>query len=329
MYHPYHYCQVLKRVNTQLKSKGFKENQYDTGKITLNYAEGPDNEKPLILIPGQAGTWQSYQKVMGPLSETFKVYAVDVRGHGGSTWTTGEYNFDSIGEDFTSFIEGVVQKPAVISGNSSGGLIALWMAANKPDLVDRIVLEDAPLFSADWPRIKSEFVYEVLDKTAMYLGAEGGPDYEGLLRSIQRPTPDGKVKALPGWLVGSMVWLIKRYEKPGEPLDVPILPSRMRQLLLTFSTFDPDFSRSWVDGRIYEGLNHEEALSWVSCPVLIIHADWYRVEKGLVGAMDDDDAKHALEIAPHAEYVRLNTRHVTHSGAPEKFIKLLRKFAFD
>ena len=318
---------MLKNLNTQLTSKEFKENQYNTGKITLNYAEGPDNRQPLILIPGQAGTWQSYEKVMGPLSESFKVYAVDVRGHGGSTWTTGEYNFKCIGEDFTSFIEGVVQRPVIISGNSSGGLIALWLAANKPDLVERIVLEDAPLFSADWPRIKSEFVYEVLDKTATYLGAEGGPDYEGLLKSIQRPTPDGKVKALPSWVVGSMVWLIKRYEKPGEPLDIPWLPSRMRQLLRTFSTFDPDFSRSWVDGRIYEGLNHEEALSRVSCPVLIIHADWYRVEKGLVGAMDDDDAKHAMELAPHAEYVRLQTRHVTHSGAPEQFIELIRKFA--
>lgn len=314
-------------MTNQDKPQRFTQKQFDTGKVTLNYAEGPDNEQPLILIPGQAGTWQSYEKVMGPLSEIFKVYAVDVRGHGGSTWTTGEYTFNNIGEDFTSFIEEVVQRPAIVSGNSSGGLIALWLAANKPELVDRIVLEDAPLFSADWPRIKSEFVYEVLDKTATHLGHEDGPDYEGFLKSIQRPTEDGKVKELPGWLVGAMVWLIKRYEKPGEPLDIPWLPKRMRQLIGTISTFDPDFSRSWVDGRIYEGLNHEEALSRVKCPVLIIHADWYRTEKGLVGAMDDEDAKRALELAPHADYVRLNSRHVTHSGAPERFVELVKNFA--
>jgi len=292
----------------------------------LNYAEGPDNGQPLVLIPGQAGTWQSYQKVLGPLSESFKVYAVDVRGHGGSTWTTGEYTFNNIGEDFASFIEGVVKKPAIISGNSSGGLIALWLAANRPEMVDRIVLEDAPLFSADWPRIKSEFVYEVLDKTATYLGAEGGPDYEGFLGSIQRPTEDVKVKELPGWLLSVMIWLIKRYEKPGEPLDIPWLPGRMRQLIMTISLFDPDFSRSWVDGRIYEGLNHEEALSRVKCPVLFIHADWYRTEKGLVGAMDDDDVRHALELVPHAEYVRLETSHVTHSAMPVRFVELVKGF---
>ncbi len=81
-----------------------------------------------------------------------------------------------------------------------------------------------------------------------------------------------------------------------------------------------------VNGRIYEGLNHEEALSRVKCPVLIIHADWFRSEKGLVGAIDDD-AKHALEMAPHAEYVRLYSKHVTHSGAPARFMELVKNFA--
>ena len=315
------------KVLYQVKPRMFEENQFDTGQIMLNYVEGPNNGKPLVLIPGQAGTWRSYSKVLGALSEVFKVYAVDVRGHGGSTWTPGEYTFNIIGEDFTAFLEKVVERPAIVSGNSSGGLIALWLAANKPELVDRVVLEDAPLFSADWPRIKSEFVYEVLDKTATYLGAEGGPDYEGFLRSIQRPTEDGGVKSLPGWLLSVMVWLIKRYEKPGEPLDIPWLPGRLRQLIMTISLFDPDFSRSWVDGRIYEGLNHGDALARVECPVLLIHADWYRTEKGLVGAMDDNDAKQAIGLVPHAEYVRLNSRHVTHSGAPIRFVELVKNFA--
>ncbi|MBN1683063.1 alpha/beta hydrolase [Candidatus Bathyarchaeota archaeon] len=292
----------------------------------MNYVEGPDDDQPIILIPGQGGTWESYNKVLKPLSERYKVYAVDVRGHGKSSWTTGEYNFNNIGEDFIAFIEKIVQKPVIVSGNSSGGLIALWLSVNKPELVKGIVLEDAPLFSADWPRIKSEFVYDVLDKTATYLGDEKGPDYEGFLKSIKRPTEDGKYREVPGWMINIFVWIIKRFEKPGKPLDIPFLPSNIRDMLRTLSTFDPDFSRSWVDGRIYEGLNHEDALSRVKCPILIIHADWYRTEKGLVGAMDDNDATHALELAPHAEYVRLKTVHQTHSGTPDKFVELINNF---
>ncbi len=305
---------------------GFKEKQYEVNGITLNYVEGPENGEPLILIPGQAGTWISYEKVLVPLSKTNKVYAVDIRGHGGSSWTTGEYNFNLIGEDLTVFLSEVVSRPAVISGNSSGGLIALWLAVERPELIRGIVMEDAPLFSADWPRIKSEFVYEVLDKTATYLGAEGGPDFRGLFESIHRPTPDGKFRAIPKWMIDGLMWLIKRYEKPGEPIDIPWMPRRMKLFFKLTSTFDPDFSRAWVDGRIYEGLNHEDALRRLKHPALIIHADWYRTEKGLVGAMDDDDAKRALELAPHTQYVRLNTRHVTHSGSPKEYVRIVSGF---
>lgn len=44
-------------------------------------------------------------------------------------------------------------------------------------------------------------------------------------------------------------------------------------------------------------------------------------------AMDDEDAEHARELVPQAEYIRLHTRHVTHSVAPEKFIQRVRRFA--
>jgi pimeloyl-ACP methyl ester carboxylesterase len=303
-----------------------KEQKFKTEGVTLNYVEGPDTGLPLILLPGQAGTWQSYEKVLLPLSENYRVFAIDIRGHGGSSWTTGEYNFNLIGNDLVSFIDEVVGEPTVISGNSSGGLIALWLAVNLPQMVKGIVLEDAPLFSADWPRIKDEFVYEVLDKTARHLGGEEGPDYRGFFGSIERPKKDGGVKKLPRWIIEVLGWIIDRYEVPGEPLDIPWLPGRMRQLLRLTSTFDPDFSRAWVDGRIYEGLNHEEALRKVRCPMLIIHADWFRSEKGLVGAMDDDDAVRAQELAPHARYFRVRTGHVFHSEAPEDFVRLLDEF---
>ncbi len=125
-----------------------------------------------------------------------------------------------------------------------------------------------------------------------------------------------------------LVWLIKRYEKPSKPVDIPWMPGRMRLFFSSISSFDPDFSRSWVYRRIYEGLNSENALLRVRCPVLIICADWFRTEKGLVGAMDDKDAKHAEELVPHAEYVRIRTRHVTHLRAPSKFVELITKFAY-
>lgn len=82
-----------------------------------------------------------------------------------------------------------------------------------------------------------------------------------------------------------------------------------------------DSSQAWVDDRIHEGLNPAEALSPVKSPVLIIHADWHRTDKGLVGAMDDDDAQRAKALVPHAEYLRIMASHVTHAATPELFTR--------
>ncbi|MFW9814233.1 MAG: alpha/beta fold hydrolase, partial [Candidatus Thorarchaeota archaeon] len=116
-----------------------EEKRFNTGEIEINYAVAPDNGPSLVLIPGQGADWKNYQKVLSLLSSDYHVYAVDVRGHGKSDWATGDYSFTSIGRDMTAFLESVVQEPAIISGNSSGGLIALWLAANRPDLIKAIV----------------------------------------------------------------------------------------------------------------------------------------------------------------------------------------------
>jgi pimeloyl-ACP methyl ester carboxylesterase len=47
----------------------------------------------------------------------------------------------------------VIGEPVYVTGNSSGKLLAVWLAANRPDLVKAVVLEDPPLFSSDYPEI--------------------------------------------------------------------------------------------------------------------------------------------------------------------------------
>jgi pimeloyl-ACP methyl ester carboxylesterase len=54
-----------------------------------------------------------------------------------------------IGNDLVNFIETVIGEPVYVTGNSSGGLLTVWLAANRPDLVKAVVLEDPPLFSSE------------------------------------------------------------------------------------------------------------------------------------------------------------------------------------
>ena len=307
-----------------------EEKRFNTGELEINYAAGPRNGPSLVLIPGQGADWTNYKKVLPLLSDNYQVYAIDVRGHGKSDWATGDYSFASIGRDMTAFLEEVVQEPAVISGNSSGGLIALWLAANKPSLVRGIIMEDPPLFSADWPRIKEDsYVYYVLQVTVeMSKELNESRSISRLARTfvkIRRPLPDGKIRSIPRSAAYFFAFLIRASQKLRG--GNPSLPGGFGRITDLLVNFDADFSQAWVDGRIYEGLDHEDALRRAGCPMILLHANWVRhPDYGLVGAMDDEDAARAREIAPDMLFKRIDSEHVIHSYNPELFVSVVDEF---
>jgi len=157
-----------------LAGAGFVHALVDVGEgVTLSVVQGPRRGRPpLLLLPAQMGTWHSWALVLEPLSAAFDVDVIELRGHGASTWTTGRYDWNTVAGDVVRYIEAVVQRPAFIAGNSSGGIVALWCAANAPEAVAGIVLEDAPVFSVEWPRFRDRdrFVFNGLVAIADALG---------------------------------------------------------------------------------------------------------------------------------------------------------------
>lgn len=53
-----------------------------------------------------------------------------------------------LADDAAAFVDEVVGAPVVVTGHSMGGMVAQWLAARRPDLVDRLVLT-ASLARAD------------------------------------------------------------------------------------------------------------------------------------------------------------------------------------
>lgn len=321
-------------MDRKFKDAGFSEQRFNTGEINLNYVVGPDHGPALVFIPAQMDMWESHQKIMLPLAQHFQVFVIDVRGHGKSDWTTGDYSWASIGRDMTAFMERVVQRPAILSGNSSGGLIALWTAANLPALVSGIILEDAPVFSTEWPRFRDQdrWVYQGLQHFVERLGDIHHRDLADYLREPMPVNGGERESRLPDWIINIMSGIAHRYEQahPGQPVDIGWFPFFLRTGLKSLSMFDPDFSRAFVDGRFYEGLeDHAETLRCVHCPMLVLHGDWFRHPKyGLVGAMDDKDAARIQELVPQAQYRKITgANHVPHMFKPAEFIELVKAFA--
>ena len=316
--------------NRKLITAGFSEKTYDTGTVKLNFVVGPDNGPSLLLIPAQIGIWESYKKVLLPLSKFFQVYAIDVRGHGKSSWTPGYYSWKIIGEDIKLFIENVIKQKVIISGNSSGGIIALWCAANIPEYVSGIILEDAPIFSAEMPRFKEQdkFVYNGLKHLVDQIGNIPDRDLANYFKDMEVPASDKRIKKIPNWFVSWLSRKIKKFQNkyPDSPVEIGF-PDSLRLLIKSLSMFDPDFARAFVDGRFYDGIDHAEAFEKTECPILLIQADWKRYENyGLVGAFDDDDAQHAISLAPQIIYKKVSANHVIHAFKPKEYIKLLSEF---
>ncbi|MEU4421658.1 alpha/beta hydrolase [Actinoplanes sp. NPDC024001] len=313
---------------------GFRHEAVDLDGVTISYGKGPDNGRPLVLIPAQMATWATYDAVLPALAERFTVYAVDVRGHGNSSWTPGDYSWASVGRDLRLFLERVVQRPAIISGNSSGGIIALWCAANVPAHTAAIVLEDAPVFSLEMPRFRDRdrFVHDGLVHAVDVLADFEKRHLAEYFRGQVLPVSERRSKRLPDWFVDLLDRKVQRYERrhPGEPsgLSAWWLPGNIGELFRSLSMFDPDFARAFVDGRFYGDFSHAAALRAVSCPLLLLHATWHRfAAHGLVGAMDDDDARRVRELAPQTVYRRIPANHVIHRYRPRQFVEALNAFA--
>lgn len=145
------------------------------------------------------------------------------------------------------------------------------------------------------------------------------------------PVSEKRKKEVPEWFINILSKRIRKFETkyPGQPVEVGF-PDTMRSYIKSLSMYDPDFARAFADSRFYEGIDHEKALKQVTCPTLVMHATWHRYpEFGLVGAMDDNDAKHILELVPQARYIRISANHVIHSIKPKEYISAVISFITD
>jgi pimeloyl-ACP methyl ester carboxylesterase len=295
--------------------------------VRVHYAETNGAGKPaLVLVPGQSMSWESYAKVIPTLAQRFHVYAVDVRGHGKSEHTPGQYTFNTCGEDLCAFLRDVVKERAIISGNSSGGLICIYAGAHAKELVRAVHAEDPPLFSTEWPRLRDatwvhSFFKDVVDTH---------PDIARFFSQMKIPQQDGvKLMSFPrplAWILGGAIRRRQR-ARPNAPVDIPWLPHTARLFVRGLSEYDVDFTRACVDGRMCD-MDQRGCLAALACPTTLIQAaSFVHPTLGLVGAMADDDVALARSLLPSIVVEKFAKPHVVHAHAPALYIRSIDALA--
>ncbi len=127
--------------------------------IVLHYREAGEGE-PLILLHGNGGDGAYFQEQMGPLSEHFRVIAIDTRGYGGSPRGSRPFTLAQFARDLEDFLEEEEIEKAHVLGFSDGGNIALLFALNSCARIDKLILNGANLF---WDGLKPEVREEIED----------------------------------------------------------------------------------------------------------------------------------------------------------------------
>jgi len=109
------------------------------GTVRTWYDERGDGE-PLVLMHGGLVDSRFLEPNLGPLAERFHVYTPDRRGHGRTPDVDGPITYQLMADDTIAFLEHVVGGPAHLVGHSDGAVVAMLVAMQRPELVDRLVM---------------------------------------------------------------------------------------------------------------------------------------------------------------------------------------------
>mgnify|MGYP000109065329 CR=1 FL=1 len=308
---------------------GYVQKVVPINDVAFRYVEGPDNGPPLVLLHAQLLDWFSYSRVMPELAKYFHVFNIDYPGHGETT-VPAYYPMtaNQIGADLASFIETKIGEPVYITGNSSGGLLATWLAAYRPDLVTSVLLEDPPLFSSEYPRITETIAYRAFETSYTAVNEDHPDDF--LLYWIDENADFFRNNigfGAPALLRDSVKF--RRLMQPGKPVELGILSSNdtIRLLIRGLDYYDPRFGAAFYDGTWNASFDHATALALITNPTLLLHANTSIMEDGtLDGAMSQAEADRAMSLLQNGIYLKVATGHVVNLEEPEEFLRILLDF---
>jgi pimeloyl-ACP methyl ester carboxylesterase len=96
--------------------------------------------EPLVLLHGGLVDARFFAPNLAALAERFHVYTPERRGHGHTPDVDGPISYQLMADDTIAFLDQVVGGPADLVGHSDGAFVAMLVAMQRPELVNRLVM---------------------------------------------------------------------------------------------------------------------------------------------------------------------------------------------
>ena len=213
--------------------------------------DGPVDGAAVLFLHGVGSSGRTWGWLPDELTRGRRIVRIDLRGHGRSDHAPGTYVLPSYGADIAAALRSVAARPAVVVGNSLGGVIAWWLAQSHPEMVTAALLEDPPLLAGETPEREAGRFRDVFHAVKAVI-------VEGRERGLSEEELAGHIATI-------------RWGPPGTPaLGELLTDDGLRTMAFGYHRLDLGVIDGAIDGST---LTATETRAPVRRPVVIVAAD--------------------------------------------------------
>jgi len=253
----------------------------------------------LLLLHGVTRCAEDFNPLFDFLAPHWRIVAADHRGHGGSGRGSGYLVTDFVA-DAVRLVRDEITTPVFIHGHSLGAMVAAGVAAELPEQVRGIVLEDPPFHTMGNRIAGSAWQAQFIGMQQAARRGGSVEQFTAALADIRLPSPGGATQRL------------------GELRDRASLTWSAECL----AKLDPEVLTPVIEGRWLDGYDPAAVAARIRCPVLLLQAD---TKTG--GALSEEDAQLFTGAARDCRVEKFpGCGHLLHWVQPQLVAQLIHSF---
>ena len=218
--------------------------------VKLHWEQSGQGDKNILMLHGWGCSTKHFEPIAKALASDYHVTVIDFPAHGESSQPPEPWGVSDFADCVKQLIEKLGIAPCDIIAHSFGGRVALWLAANEPQLVNRLVLTGCAGLrkpQTEEQKKKSQR-YQKLKK--LYLGLEKVKPLQSLaesgLKALQQKYGSADYNALSDEMKKTFVKVV------NEDLS-PLLPRIQASTLLVWGEKD-DSTPLWMGQKMEKAI---------------------------------------------------------------------------